>query len=149
MKKILKIIALSIVGFILLMLLISLFIPESFKKKVERERFVKDSIETALSELAIQKHNDSIADLEALELLAKQKADSTKLAQELLAKQKEDSIKLAQEESFSKQEALKAKEMKRQKSEPEFETYNGHRVYIGPRGGKYYMSESGKKVYIK
>ena len=31
---------------------------------------------------------------------------------------------------------------------PKTETYNGHTVYTGPRGGKYYYSKSGRKVYI-
>ena len=29
------------------------------------------------------------------------------------------------------------------------EYYNGHKVYTGPRGGKYYINSSGNKVYIK
>jgi colicin import membrane protein len=28
-------------------------------------------------------------------------------------------------------------------------TYNGRTIYTGPRGGQYYYSASGKKVYIK
>ena len=31
---------------------------------------------------------------------------------------------------------------------PKVETYNGHIIYTGPRGGKYYYSKSGRKVYI-
>lgn len=27
-------------------------------------------------------------------------------------------------------------------------TYNGRTIYVGPRGGRYYFSDSGKKVYI-
>lgn len=29
------------------------------------------------------------------------------------------------------------------------ETYNGHKVYTGPRGGKYYINSRGNKTYIK
>lgn len=29
------------------------------------------------------------------------------------------------------------------------ETYNGHKVYTGPRGGKYYINSHGNKTYIK
>lgn len=29
------------------------------------------------------------------------------------------------------------------------ETYNGHTVYTGPRGGKYYYNSNGNKVYIR
>lgn len=29
------------------------------------------------------------------------------------------------------------------------ETYNGHKVHTGPKGGKYYINSSGNKVYIK
>ena len=29
------------------------------------------------------------------------------------------------------------------------ETYNGNKVYTGPKGGKYYINSSGNKVYIK
>lgn len=35
------------------------------------------------------------------------------------------------------------------KSSSYTETYNGHVVYTGPRGGKYYYNSKGKKVYIK
>ena len=31
---------------------------------------------------------------------------------------------------------------------PKVETYNGHAVYTGPRGGRYYYSKNGRKVYI-
>jgi hypothetical protein len=31
---------------------------------------------------------------------------------------------------------------------PKSETYKGHTVYTGKRGGKYYYSKGGKKVYI-
>jgi hypothetical protein len=34
-------------------------------------------------------------------------------------------------------------------STPRPETYNGHEVHIGPRGGKYYTDENGKQRYIK
>lgn len=26
--------------------------------------------------------------------------------------------------------------------------YNGHKIYTGPRGGKYYINGNGKKTYI-
>lgn len=29
------------------------------------------------------------------------------------------------------------------------ETYNGHEVFTGPRGGKYYINKNGNKTYIK
>ncbi|MEI6696850.1 MAG: DUF5763 domain-containing protein [Bacteroidota bacterium] len=29
------------------------------------------------------------------------------------------------------------------------ETFNGHEVFTGSQGGKYYFNKSGKKVYIK
>jgi len=29
------------------------------------------------------------------------------------------------------------------------ETYNGHEVITGPRGGKYYINKNGNKTYIK
>lgn len=29
------------------------------------------------------------------------------------------------------------------------ETYNGHKVYTGPKGGKYYINSNGNKIYIK
>lgn len=32
---------------------------------------------------------------------------------------------------------------------PKLDTYKGHTVYTGKRGGRYYYSKSGKKVYIK
>ncbi|MBS1548940.1 MAG: hypothetical protein JSS94_03615 [Bacteroidetes bacterium] len=29
------------------------------------------------------------------------------------------------------------------------ESYHGHKVYIGPKGGKYYINKNGNKTYIK
>ncbi|MEO5930009.1 MAG: hypothetical protein ABIR47_08755, partial [Candidatus Kapaibacterium sp.] len=31
---------------------------------------------------------------------------------------------------------------------PVTETYNGHVIYTGPRGGRYYINSSGNKTYI-
>ena len=28
------------------------------------------------------------------------------------------------------------------------EYYNGHKIYTGPRGGKYYINKNGNKTYI-
>lgn len=28
-------------------------------------------------------------------------------------------------------------------------TYNGHQVFVGPKGGKYYINKNGNKTYIK
>ena len=28
------------------------------------------------------------------------------------------------------------------------DTYNGHKIYTGPRGGRYYINSNGKKTYI-
>ena len=28
------------------------------------------------------------------------------------------------------------------------EYYNGHKIFTGPRGGKYYINSNGKKTYI-
>ncbi len=30
----------------------------------------------------------------------------------------------------------------------EGEYYNGHKIYIGPRGGRYYINKNGNKTYI-
>ncbi|WP_447641424.1 MULTISPECIES: hypothetical protein [Chitinophagaceae] len=27
--------------------------------------------------------------------------------------------------------------------------YNGHKIYIGPRGGQYYINGNGRKTYIR
>lgn len=28
------------------------------------------------------------------------------------------------------------------------DTYNGHKIYTGPRGGRYYINSNGNKTYI-
>jgi colicin import membrane protein len=36
----------------------------------------------------------------------------------------------------------------RNRSTDDGEYYNGHRIYIGPRGGRYYINRNGNKTYI-
>lgn len=50
----------------------------------------------------------------------------------------------AQKKGRSKPETHKVKRSSSERGE----YYNGHRIYTGPRGGKYYINGNGKKIYI-
>ena len=45
--------------------------------------------------------------------------------------------------------STKEKDDSKEKVKTTGETYNGKSIQTGPRGGKYYINSSGKKVYIK
>lgn len=49
----------------------------------------------------------------------------------------------------TKSSTSKKKIVTKPKSDETEETYNGHKVYTGPRGGKYYINSHGNKTYIK
>jgi colicin import membrane protein len=47
-----------------------------------------------------------------------------------------------------KSKAKSSKTHKVRSSSDNGEYYNGHKIYTGPRGGKYYINSNGKKTYI-
>lgn len=55
-------------------------------------------------------------------------------------------------QSFGQTKKTKSKTHKTQKirSSPSDngDYYNGHKIYTGPRGGRYYINSNGKKTYI-
>lgn len=61
------------------------------------------------------------------------------------AQTKKTSIK----KPITKSSSSKKKVVTKSKSDVMEETYNGHKVYTGPRGGKYYINSHGNKTYIK
>jgi hypothetical protein len=78
-------------------------------------------------------------------LAVKQKFDSISHANR--AKYVVDSAKAAQkkEEDLAKKREAIAREWQ---STQRKETYNGHEVHVGPKGGRYYIGPSGKPVYL-
>jgi len=45
------------------------------------------------------------------------------------------------------QKVQKVQKVKKQSSDAG-EYYNGHKIYTGPRGGRYYINKNGNKTYI-
>ena len=54
-----------------------------------------------------------------------------------------------QHQSQAPKEKRIQKETKVQEKSKSSETYHGHEVHTGPKGGKYYINSSGHKTYIK
>lgn len=61
------------------------------------------------------------------------------------AQTKKNSVKKSTAKSSSSKKTIVTKS----KSADTEKTYNGHKVYTGPKGGKYYINSHGKKTYIK
>jgi colicin import membrane protein len=59
-------------------------------------------------------------------------------------KHERDSIKLAKEEA----NRLRREERRQQRIYEAENTYNGHVIYTGPRGGRYYINSNGNKTYV-
>ena len=51
------------------------------------------------------------------------------------------------QKSKSKTKTHKSHKMKSSSSD-NGDHYNGHKIYTGPRGGRYYINSNGKKTYI-
>ena len=55
-------------------------------------------------------------------------------------------------QSFGQTKKAKSKTHKthkmRSSSSNNGDYYNGHKIYTGPRGGRYYINSNGKKTYI-
>ena len=51
------------------------------------------------------------------------------------------------QKSKSKAKTHKSHKMKSSSSD-NGDYYNGHKIYTGPRGGRYYINSNGKKTYI-
>jgi len=54
----------------------------------------------------------------------------------------------AQSKKKSKTKTTQTDKLKKT-AEDDGEYYHGHKVYTGPRGGKYYINKNGNKTYIK
>ena len=53
----------------------------------------------------------------------------------------------AQSSSKAKAKTSKVHKVKKS-STSDGDYYNGHKIYTGPRGGRYYINSNGKKTYI-
>jgi len=95
-------------------------------------RYVADSIARAL-----KWHEDSIVSARQY------RADSIKMARAHIR----DSI--AQAREARRAAAEQARSLEYTESSGGAGTYNGRTIYIGPRGGRYYINSNGNKTYIK
>ncbi|MBX9853196.1 MAG: hypothetical protein K2X86_15740 [Cytophagaceae bacterium] len=77
------------------------------------------------------------------------KASFVSLKKKEFVKRQQDSIKLAHEEERKEKAEARKRKLEQQKAyEDNTEYYNGHVVFTGPRGGKYYINSNGNKTYI-
>ncbi len=112
-------------------------------QRIFQRKRISDSIESAR-----KRREDSLA--QALQWRQDSIASAKKWRQDsiLAAKQrKKDSIDEARE-----RRQLADLERRRERSyrtQSSAETYNGHIIYTGPRGGRYYINSNGNKTYIR
>lgn len=121
------------------------------KKKIEESKTaVKKEVKDG-TKVVKEKPAKAVADAKAE---AKKSKEDTKAVKEKATKAVSDTKSEAKKVSTS--ETKKATAVKEQVKNAKVTgedkvtgTYNGKKVYTGPRGGRYYINDNGNKTYIK
>ncbi|MEP7220443.1 MAG: hypothetical protein ABI876_16075 [Bacteroidota bacterium] len=141
--------------FILFIVLAAIFGPsrKEFEARKAAEIRHDDSVAAAKATAELRQHRqDSITRQTIFDALPKGTRDSViRARKDSIAAIISDSVRQESEKrKFARAcaDSVRRANIPVHYEAPATETYNGHVIYTGPRGGRYYINGSGNKTYI-